>query len=228
MKIIGCLWFLAAGIAAILNFAYECGSHTEVFHWFFALDTIIVILAIAMFSSFYMKFRAKQISPSMLQKQSGKYKFVVPFLLILTYIMFNITSFTLYASLALMKSNPPSPSTVKDVKNAGVSLAIIGWISDALIYIYLQRDVSDMLSAIVRTFVPAFLRQNKDTNVESNNLIMSTRAKEKCSSPNEDVHLERMDRGNTKTLEDRICKIELAQKFIDAAQQNRVNFVTSL
>ena len=119
---------------------------------FFTLDLFITVNAIITYVCLYFKVRAalrNTHAPAGRNggRQNPLTKFVVPFVLVLTYIIFNVTG-----SVCKMV-HFWNPKKIILVNISGL-LVMFGWISDAFVYIFVQREVRLYLISLMRKPVP--------------------------------------------------------------------------
>ena len=170
MRIIAGLWSVAAIIAIILDVVFRCRADKDFIYVYFGLDLTIVLTAIATYSYFYYRVRV------MLKFEGGlitrrRYKFLVPFVMVLTYIVFNFTSTSIFTSFHWIKL---SRTTTKLMQRIAVCLLFCGWISDAVIYIILQKDIRAMLSKCI-VMATRSRRVSDSTYIFGSSPMVSTR-----------------------------------------------------
>ena len=118
---------------------------------FFTLDMFITLNAVITYTCLYMKVRKALHNTHTPAGQNGGRqnplaKFVVPCVLVSTYIVFNVTGSTLKMIQYL---NPKNREMIILVFISGL-LIMVGWMSDAFVYIFAQRDVRLYLISLVR------------------------------------------------------------------------------
>ena len=108
----------------------------------FYLDIIILIVAVSNFIYLFVKVKSIANEDTRQGREQNRtrniwFRFKVPVLMILTFIVFNVSAGIWYYL---------DPKVVEDEKNyAHTLLRIFGWSSDAVIYIFLQKRVRGML-----------------------------------------------------------------------------------
>ena len=85
-----------------------------------------------------------------------------PFIITLTYILFNCSSALLFGIMTWAKNF--ISFTAISIYISAISLLIIGWSSDAIIYSSLQKDVNAMLSKLFINCLSVLLRKST-TNI---------------------------------------------------------------
>ena len=151
IKILTAIWGISFAISISLDIVYECRSHTNtIMILFFALDLLILIIAIMTYSIFYFKIRAvteavrRQSVASNWNSVKKQRKFLVPFLMIATYIMFNTSGMAILVVYVQLGRHPSSI-----LLEIAVCLIFMGWILDSIIYIFIQKDVRKMLKNLI-------------------------------------------------------------------------------
>ena len=165
MIVLSVLWLLSftVGITCtilqlnILNVAIRKNIYEIRTYLFFTLDVLITVNAIIIYICLYIKVTAAQRSTHYAAGQSRRQnplaKFVVPCILVLTYIIFNVTG------SAFKMFHFWNPRKIIFV-NASALLVMLGWISDACVYVFAQKDVRLYLISLIRkpaqTHTPCF------------------------------------------------------------------------
>lgn len=111
---------------------------TFAFYFFFAADVTFLLNASVTYTFLYVTFRRLQ-RTARRNSLSGSFKqrkFVIPFLLIISYITFDTTASFLSMAVHFVGTSNPSL-----MRNIGLFLYCCGILSDAGIYILLQRNV---------------------------------------------------------------------------------------
>ena len=111
------------------------------------LDVLIVLLAIGTYSYFYIM--VKKMHQKNTTRKSTFKRFKVPFLVILTFILFNVTSTIVLtvASYSVLREN------VEDLLwHFSIFLDITGFISDVCIYVFLQKEIRKLCLVLMRNF----------------------------------------------------------------------------
>ena len=160
-KIIVVLWtfsgafYLIIVLIDIFKIATHILTGTLCYSLLIAKDVVIFITALLTYSFLYMKvkrFRALDQSQKRAQKcskSSHKSKFLLPCLVIATYLMFNTTGDVLiiYNKYLVVEGETYIKAMVSEV---GHWLWILGWISDGILYIYLQKSIKERLRYSLR------------------------------------------------------------------------------
>ena len=154
-KIISSLWLVAGILAIILDISFHCAADAGILILFFALDLMVAISATLTYIYFYFKVRTstafrKDNAPAILQsrKKKEQHKFLVPFVMVLAYIVFNCTSTLLFTTMHFSKGL--AEVTVQIMHEIAVLSMIIGCIADAVIYTLLQKDVYLVITRITK------------------------------------------------------------------------------
>ena len=177
-KVLGSLWiFSAVFIFVLVLFLKFCEGSKEHIYLvmagvYLAEDVIIFISALSTGTYFYIKVRALLAMDSHYLDTKSNFtktcvsKFALPFLIIITYLLFNITGDVMYQFGNLSnidtgkRTNITSYVTyqfgnLSDVKRGQGTLSevshllwILGWLADAILYIFLQKSVRTKLAKI--------------------------------------------------------------------------------
>ena len=150
MKIFGVVWLLAAVLGAVLDVGFKCKEDSPFLYYvFFGLDVLIFVLCIATYRYFYTKVRSRS------QWRKVSRKFLIPFFMMLTYVVFNITSTTI---ITVTKFMDDTSKTVQNTLPYGNTLPYVaqcliftGWIFHAIIYISLQKQVRNLITKNLHT-----------------------------------------------------------------------------
>ena len=150
------LWLLSAGLSVTLVLVAIFVSevlkmYALFFYVYFGIDIVITIAAVSTYIYFFVKVRSfkqkeRKLSGHLIQhKQSTSNKFLVPCLTIATYILFNVTGTTIHMAIQLMEDKYAPTSLIIALSHIGFLLMLLGWVSDWMIYIILQRNVRKKL-----------------------------------------------------------------------------------
>ena len=169
LAIIALLWGIAATVATILDVIYKCRALSELIRVYIALHVTTLVLIMLTYSYFYIRLRnsikfRKVNSPTPLTRHRNN--LMVPFLITLAYAVFNFTGMILLAILHFKKTFP-SLSTLKAIYMTAMCLIIIGWISDATIYILLQNSIRNSAAHFARDLI---IRWRRTKSVRVHNL----------------------------------------------------------
>ena len=153
-KIIVCYWLGSSllGVLFTLLVRFQVIDMHMYFHAFLnlilALDVLIVTLAIITYVYLFSKVRKLSRSPSARSRKvtvnevAGVWrKLKIPTLMVLSFVIFN---FSVTIIQTIMTKNH-TPALLQDLYNTASFLDMFGWLSDAVIYIFLQKPVRDML-----------------------------------------------------------------------------------
>ena len=121
------------------------------------LDSIIVVSGIGTYIYFYKKVRAIAKSTKAVPNDathvqttsSYTHKFILPFLIVLTYIIFNISATIIYQIRLPMKSLGNRQQNL--LKQFARILVITGFLSDSLLYIFVQKQIRRFVCRISPT-----------------------------------------------------------------------------
>ena len=123
------------------------------------LDTIIILSAIITYSFFFYKTRtmlkndnSQRATRCRINFNRHLFKFVVPFLILATYLIFNVTS----SSLFLLRRFTDNVNTKAILLHIAWLVRVLGFFSDTLLHIFLQKDV--------RVFIKSKFRWRIQTN----------------------------------------------------------------
>ena len=153
-RLIGFLWLVAGILVIILDITFNCSAEAEIILVFLILDIMVAIAGSTTYTYFYFKIRTslrfhrENTSAILHDKQKQQQKFLVPFVMIFTYIFFNCTSTLLFASLKFSKGL--TKDTLKILHTTAVLFWIIGCITDVIVYTFLQKDVYLILSGVAK------------------------------------------------------------------------------
>ena len=103
------------------------------------LDALIVICATTTYLYFYLKVKAilrKRHCNSTNQAQSSSFKFTIPFLLVATYVVFNVAG-----TLMVEFSGEGRGTYQRPLRLSGWNLVAVSYLSDGLLYVFLQKNV---------------------------------------------------------------------------------------
>ena len=119
------------------------------------IDATITIVALMTYLYFYSKVSSivKKANREEKQRNQGtdrihKRKFLVPFLMIATYLVFNVSSTIMFTIRRQYSSL--SEGTMTILNDVGWSSVTVGYISDAVLYIFLQRSVRISIASYLR------------------------------------------------------------------------------
>lgn len=137
----------AAGVLAIMDRVYSVEDVLKfLFFFFFAADVSFLVDALFTYTYLYTKFRHfRQLSrrnsiASCADNSFKSPKFILPSLIVLSYLMFDTTAS--FLSVSIHFTGTPHPILVRRI---GVLLFCFGFLSDSFIYIFLQRPVRRVL-----------------------------------------------------------------------------------
>ena len=140
MKILTCLWSVSGAVSLALVLGYECFIVPEIIYTFLVCDVAIAITASITYTYFYVvvnkviqRERRYSFSGGHAPTQQKRSKFMVPFLMMGTYLVFNLTGTAMFMVMLHINS--------KILHNVSVSLIFTGYISDGFIYIFCQKEV---------------------------------------------------------------------------------------
>ena len=105
------------------------------------LDGLIVVSATITYLYFYFKVKAihkTERGSSENQGQSSSFKFKIPFLLVTTYIMFNVVG-----TIVVLAGD--KGRNIYLLRLSGWNLIVLGYLSDGLLYVFMQKDVRKLL-----------------------------------------------------------------------------------
>ena len=152
------------------------------------LDAIIVVLSIGTYVYFYIKVRAAvksdaekprakqkrpesecdkttkstteapKISPT-LNGRSYKRKFLLPFLVVITYILFNISSMIAFQVRSINGRSEPHDRVLAQV---GSVLMLVGYINDAVLYIFVQKNIRHFVFSLLPVCIQGQFMGNRE------------------------------------------------------------------
>ena len=126
---------------------------TICFSFYVALDVIIVISALVTYSFLYIKVRhfhaidcnQNKVRRGSTSRASRRSKFMLPCLIIATYLIFNTTGdIMLFYNAYFMNGGQYTKSVISEVAHW---LWILGWISDGILYIFMQKSIKEKLKS---------------------------------------------------------------------------------
>ena len=115
------------------------------------LDTIVVLSALTTYIYFFLKVikMKMQINDSNGgQRGVAVKKFIVPFAMVATFILFNVTCTVL--TVIYLVNHSVSENTYDLIRDTTILLIMAGLLSDALIYIFLQKEVRSRLFTLFK------------------------------------------------------------------------------
>ena len=152
------IWLFCAKYALIMTvlIKFKIGGATLLwvcYSFYLAKDLVIVISALITYGYLYMKvrhFRAIDNSQRIAGMKgeirvSNRTKFLLPCLIIATYLVFNITAIIMYLYKTHLLQKGLAKSLVSEISHW---FWIFGHISDGVLYIFLQKDVKKKLISI--------------------------------------------------------------------------------
>ena len=152
------IWLFSAMYALIMTvlIKVKIGGGTLLlvcYLFYLGKDLVIVISALVTYGYLYMKvrhFRAIDNSHRNLEMKSkirvsNRSKFLLPCLIIATYLVFNITAIVMYLYKTHLLQKGLAKSLVSEISHW---FWIFGHISDGVLYIFLQKDVKKKLISI--------------------------------------------------------------------------------
>ena len=157
VKIIICLWVMGGLSASILIIVeiHVLGTNktTSVFMYIvISSDLTITILAICTYVYFYKQVKHMSEQDRKLtivqfhQDETNRYsKFTIPFMIIASYLIFNVTAMTL---LAISHTNRIAWSKLL-LRNVALLLILIGWVCDTLLCILFRREARSVLTSLL-------------------------------------------------------------------------------
>lgn len=162
-------WIVIASAAVVFTLLVIfniCPLHD--FYYFlvyFHLSLDILITLVAMVTYIYFYFRVRSIMSTHQEvatrnKKMAWRNFRVPLFMVISYILFNVTA-TVLKVVALQEFIEQSKEYTKHyILLAGLSaiLDTLGWISDALIYVFLQKKIRD----VVTSHMQKLIRSNRE------------------------------------------------------------------
>ena len=119
------------------------------------IDAAITVSAVTTYLYFYSKVssivkrtksQAKQRHQGMNRNQMKK--FLIPFLMVATYLMFNVSSNVLFTIRRQWKSL--KEDIIRILLSLGWTFTMVGYISDAVLYIFLQKSVRNSIASFFR------------------------------------------------------------------------------
>ena len=155
------IWLLCFiyAILVIILIRFKIGNRQAI-TWFVLLfhigiDTVIVLSALITYIFLYMKvrhFRAIDISQRRAGKNndikvSNKTKFLLPCLIIATYLVFNNTANVMFLHKYFFMEAGHAKSLISEISHW---FWILGHLSDGVLYIFLQKDIRKRLVAIFK------------------------------------------------------------------------------
>ena len=134
----------------------EKSNYIQSYNYFtLVVDATITVVAVGTYLYFYSKVSSiikrtkseeKQRNQGMDRKQNRK--FLIPFLMIATYLVFNVSSTVLFT---VRRQHTSLSKHTRDILNGvGWSFITFGYISDAVLYIFLQRSIRLSISSCFR------------------------------------------------------------------------------
>ena len=126
-----------------VNLMYSVHNYTLL-----VLDAIFVIASICTYSYFYrLVKRIKQSSPRRLATKNSK--FIIPFLIVLSYLLFNVTSTILFQVWRHIRPlGPAEPSYLLTMARV---LTLLGFTCDSILHIFSQRRIRVKLRGLLTT-----------------------------------------------------------------------------
>ena len=154
-KVLMSLWVVSLATALILTllarFVYSfLVINSFVIYIYFIMD--LIITAAALVAYFYLYLTISR-SNRKLQRNGNKKerilsKFTVPFLIIASYLVFNVTGMALIMVVFIDRTHHMKMT----LHSFGIYLIALGIISDAFIYVFLQKDIRNGLRKVLQPF----------------------------------------------------------------------------
>ena len=163
-RIIGSLWLLAFSFALtclILRLTGQPNTSLRITVFTISgLDVLIFLFAVGTYTYFYLKVRRIKISArrndgSPQQELSLVWKkFKLPCYIALTYVLFNLTSTLTIAKAYYQKHQKRNLDEYSRLMYIAVILDLVGFLSDTLIYLFLNKNVRKQLLSTFRLHTP--------------------------------------------------------------------------
>ena len=167
VKIVMALWmfsFVYSTVYSVLaiwenNFRNPLGAESNYVqnnnYLMLIIDTTITVIAATTYLYFYRKVSSIMKRDKSQEKQrnqgmnrSQHRKFLVPFLMVATYLVFNVTATGLF--VVRRQSASLNRHTKDLLLDIGRNLTSVGYISDAVLYIFLQKGVRNSIKSFFR------------------------------------------------------------------------------
>ena len=157
-RVLVALWIVCAIFALLMvpmeKFKIQPAVQIILSIFFIGTEVLIVVTAMITYSYLYIKVRQILANSHVLAhsgntRQSQISKFLLPCLIIATYLIFNLTGIVLmfYSRIGLKGSSSLTKSSLSEIAHL---FWILGWISDGAIYIFLQKSVRKRLKSVFK------------------------------------------------------------------------------
>ena len=166
-KVLGAIWVFG-GIYGLIPRIVVATDKSLSIHIYYihnyislAFDSIVTITAVFTYGYFFQQIRKinrkdsnRGSTKNLARRMGRKFNFRIPFSIVATYLMFNVTSTILFQTKNYRKKEYTrlglECSSCPLLAGAAYFLVVIGFLSDSILYVFMQRNVRQMFRRKIR------------------------------------------------------------------------------